>query len=1499
MSARACAISRCAAAAALDATLMAKQVSGLHGAPPSLRARIRGDAVQKRECTGSRLSLTSTRDSSRADDGENRSRLTYYIHTEPLTWVEGRLFCEQHGGKLAAVRSGVENERILAAAREAAIDAGIWLGGSDSVEEGAWRWGDGEQFTSTSSPCGGAYTNWRFGEPNDYPNWKEGEDCAQLSPRDSGRWNDVPCNWRAPSVCAGGHDYPVSHGVPALSRDSGALRMAFWTREGTSVLTARAIAQIAAVEWALSTILRDVCLVPSDGAREAASRRCPPMHSITSLFTVRESPGEPPSVPQVPTRGRVGGVPSAGGGGGQGQSAPPSGGRGGGEQGTVGLAHVPPPLLCDPDELGEDAADACVRARIHSVSRVAKAVAAIYPRHLVAIYKLAMGLQRSPNAPRVAALAAQLASTPGLDGAWLRDRLSRGDLWSASAFLACSGCGLRTASQALRLKGAVRAVRDDLDADARAALGELEVALAEGQAEWMRGRTADERPFEAMLLQDLLDEPKRKARLHTLASAARALDPRGHDDGGRAWEAANATLSQLQRVGGAPDTPGTHGTPGTPGTPGAPDASDAVAPRGEAFSALQVVGDLPLLLPPNLLWTLSSDFNGTYALAVRSTLRLGTPLPGYELAGGKQQRAEQEEALRVRLEQFGAQLRAAMAQAGGPLDAAWDADGGFISWLAFRTLENDLKLAIGSLVLALVCICLHTQSLFLGVCGAMQIALSFPLALWVYREALGIQLFGVLHVIGVFVVLGIGCDDLFVFHDAWLQARWLAPSAEMTTVDGRLWWAFRRASRAILFTSLTDVGAFLSSTLCVIPNLMSFAIFTSILVVANLCLVTTLWPCALLLHERWFACRSHCSGCQGMSARAYSHELSGRAAAVMTTSTTSRDHTTVATAAAPLPPPTPSPPATTQSTQPPTTQSLDTHHPACDDRPPSPTGSVASVASVASMASVASLGSEVATVAATAAPVAERDGNDGGGPHRHARPRALERWYSEGLVPWISQPRVSMALVVSLGATSALLGVRILRIPAPTRDVELWPASHNVYKWETLRDSSFNTIRQQLIVYWGIAGIDREGTDLWDEADLGTMRYDPEFDAADPAAQLALARACRELNAMSERLKIVAARTRCLFADLESWATAPQRNLSFPMPRQLFEEMLPAFLHQAPHMLPLLAFAEGDPHAAGHGEAHDTSTPGTPATAGAHAGEVAESWRLRYVAAAFDLDLMDHAPAHERRLLYDAWQEEVRRLNEAAPPSARGAAQTAGLLWVTMAVQEVLVSTALSVVACSVIVGGLFIFTATRSVRLAALTTLTIVAVLATWLGLAELLGLLGQGMGPIESLIIMVSVGLMLDPLAHVAFAYSEARGTASERLRAALTTIGNSVLAGAISTAGSCSLMFFTTIVLFTQFSALFCSLLTVALLYANLFLPPLLLLVGPPSGERTRGSSCSDAALQRLRYFRWTASLRSTHALHETDAARFQVGAAPGSVELGDGPGAGRGLDSGGVS
>lgn len=61
----------------------------------------------------------------------------------------------------------------------------------------------------------------------------------------------------------------------------------------------------------------------------------------------------------------------------------------------------------------------------------------------------------------------------------------------------------------------------------------------------------------------------------------------------------------------------------------------------------------------------------------------------------------------------------------------------------------------------------HTRSFWVSCSSMMMILFSFPISLVIYRNILGIENLSVLHLMVVFVVLGISADNIFVLWDAW------------------------------------------------------------------------------------------------------------------------------------------------------------------------------------------------------------------------------------------------------------------------------------------------------------------------------------------------------------------------------------------------------------------------------------------------------------------------------------------------------------------------------------------------------------------------------------------------------------------------------------------------------------------------------------------------------------------------------------------------------------
>ncbi len=989
---------------------------------------------------------------------------------------------------------------------------------------------------------------------------------------------------------------------------------------------------------------------------------------------------------------------------------------------------------------------------------------------------------------------------------------------------------------------------------------------------------------------------------------------------------------------------------------------------------------------------ISRDYDGAgHASALILEFETGFPLQGF---ARKDDRAdEQEVRLREALWPSFETFITEQASRGGRLREAWDLTGGFLTWLGLRAMSNDLLLAVGSLCFVYLFITLHTRSLFLGTMGALQILASFPTALAGYTfyfkhivaDCRSDVPFSTMHIIGIYVILGIGCDDLFMLLDAWNQV-WMAPAACRHDLQARMHWAYTRAVKAMTVTTATNVAAFLSTTVCIVPNLQSFAIFTALLAVANYWLVCTMWPCALVLHARYlqhpgatgvaaraagwcaafvrpFACVLPIAGvtalgrprrrvglasadsanCYDGSDRAETNGGGDNAdggapvmAAVAAQEGVEEAHHPSLDARLPTqspgtPPPSPPtasdddaagdgmveitelpaasggehlPAANGHTHQDGTSEGGHAHAPsnghhsqapgskhwsqpaprlrpvarvdsdidlALDESglvqietPPRtpyqgkqpPTGTPNSLMQAGTPTDVDSVGSKETFAevdlddrdAHSAAATPSTGGRRGSastrlGASARARVRRLsstlsrgaaqafnlrqlwrrsgvvrrpiprgsrviERFYGERYTPFLARGRNAIGIFVLFSLVAIFFGYEALQLGPSKRGVIVWPTWHNAYRFLTWRQDLLELSHVTVTVIWGLRTVDRSGIDVCDENDIGKPVFDPSFDASDPEAQQALLRGCLE-PPQNARLQIVPGSAECVIGAFhDSWVAQHNGNASsWPvLPPERFVPELQSFLMSEPKYAVQLSAQE---------------LPG---------GRV----RLNHVAAEFKMAIERSAPVQVRLPLYTAWQAELARLDTMAPATARGTQQTAQYEWSTMAVMQMLLYYAKACIAGLSLLGFVVIGLVTRSLRLAAICFISILAIVVTFTGF--MVFFFDFEVGMVEAVVLMVSVGLMLDPLTHVAHAFNEASGSRAQRLSAALTQVGISVVSGALSTAGSCTPLFFCTLTLFVKFGSLLCTLLVVAILYTNTFLAPLLILFGPQDAPRS---------------------------------------------------------------
>eukprot|EP00164_Ancoracysta_twista_P004580 GFYU01006182.1.p1 GENE.GFYU01006182.1~~GFYU01006182.1.p1 ORF type:complete len:1128 (-),score=371.69 GFYU01006182.1:28-3294(-) len=173
-------------------------------------------------------------------------------------------------------------------------------------------------------------------------------------------------------------------------------------------------------------------------------------------------------------------------------------------------------------------------------------------------------------------------------------------------------------------------------------------------------------------------------------------------------------------------------------------------------------------------------------------------------------------------------------------------------------LATDGSLAILSFVFVWFYMTGMLGSWFLSTMGMGQILMSFCPAYMLYF-LFGQRFFGTFNVLSIFIILGIGADDIFVFMDTWRQSKGIDPRVSASQLD-RMSYTWKRAGRAMLVTSVTTIASFLSNSISSFPAISTFGIFTAMMVLVNYCSVISFFPTVVLKYEESFADKSFCCG---------------------------------------------------------------------------------------------------------------------------------------------------------------------------------------------------------------------------------------------------------------------------------------------------------------------------------------------------------------------------------------------------------------------------------------------------------------------------------------------------------------------------------------------------------------------------------------------------------------------------------------------------------------
>lgn len=173
---------------------------------------------------------------------------------------------------------------------------------------------------------------------------------------------------------------------------------------------------------------------------------------------------------------------------------------------------------------------------------------------------------------------------------------------------------------------------------------------------------------------------------------------------------------------------------------------------------------------------------------------------------------------------------------------------------------KDVMLAIGSMIFIFMFMTFHTRSLFISGFAVLSILTSFAATNIIYRCIIGFKYIGFFHVLAIFIILGIGADDLFVFYDSWR----LTGFSEYPSLGHRMTDAYSKATKSMLITSLTTAVAFLCSAISPLLATKAFGAFAAILICYNYMSVVIFFPNVVMIYHlkfedwTWPCCRFQC-----------------------------------------------------------------------------------------------------------------------------------------------------------------------------------------------------------------------------------------------------------------------------------------------------------------------------------------------------------------------------------------------------------------------------------------------------------------------------------------------------------------------------------------------------------------------------------------------------------------------------------------------------------------
>ena len=693
------------------------------------------------------------------------------------------------------------------------------------------------------------------------------------------------------------------------------------------------------------------------------------------------------------------------------------------------------------------------------------------------------------------------------------------------------------------------------------------------------------------------------------------------------------------------------------------------------------------------------------------------------------------------------------------------ADGNFkMYWWSLPVQENewlmlsdkDLNWTILSFIGVGGYVAFHTGSIIISAVSMAMTVFSIFTAFFFFRIIFQVTFFQFINFLIIFVVLGIGADDVFVFMDAFhqsvdeLKAKGVTP-----TLPKRIKHTMNRAIHAIFVTSFTTSAAFLATALSPLIPLRSFGIFSALVIFCVFAINAVVLPPLTVMYARNMLGRTWFESAKALT---------------------------------------------------------------CGLMPIAPFEGPA--ATLPESAKDVGVGKSAAA-----------------GKYDVAKMRRTEKFFYVTYFTFLKGP-AKWAIVLAFAGVFAGGVASWVSLEVP-KDPEQWfPGSHMFQQYQDIGSSKVmlgggaGSVLDVNIV-WGLAGLDDTGTDSWLPSDLGVPVYDAAFDLSTAAAQAWLmqtyeslktapcdAKACdgdvlvNPLRAIRNVLAETDA-TGALADGFYVWlrqqdaSYAAAHPVSAPVTGDDFNEKLCVYSK-------LDTAKMRYPSHVGYFTNDCSETP-TPAP--------------KYILIEATSSIRMPQAALDFQGAQKEWAKFTDSVNANAPAELAGAKETStNVFWLWSVTSLSLMDNVyLGLAVC--FPGVFFVLTlSTGNVVLAFYSTVTIAGIVSTVIGIGAG-GIMGWDLGTTEAIAAVITIGFSVDYCVHLANAYIENDAKDREtRTRIALTTMGISVTAGAITTIIAGAFLGLCILTFFVKFSFLICWTIISSYLWAVVFFGALCMAMGP---------------------------------------------------------------------